>query len=70
MGFIVTIILIYFAIRFSFWLLGHVLMHKTNKSAEKADYQTNEEDHGKQKRKKIFQKETGEYVDFEEIDQK
>jgi hypothetical protein len=66
MEILLYIILIYLIFRLFFRLIVRYLLHRSRKAAEKEGYVGQDTD--KQKKKKVFKKDDGEYVDFEEMD--
>jgi len=65
---ILTIILIYFIFRLIFKVVVRYLVRKGRKATGQDSF--SHKASRKQKKKKVFRKEDGEYVDFEEINQK
>lgn len=69
MKFLISLILIYFTFRLISRLTMRYLLNKSRKSNEKGTFQDRDSETSR-KRKKVFKKDDGEYIDFEEMNKK
>lgn len=69
MEFLISLILIYFTFRLISRFIMRFLLSKSRKSNENETFQGRDSETSR-KRKKVFKKDDGEYIDFEEMNKK